>query len=153
MLKKRKVIFTKTRQTLLLVLINKEMLVYFLIKTTEKHTINRIMEATSLDNFKKLVSQGRSVVFISTSSCPSCRSIRPYFIQKATENEKSSLHFVLVNITDIPEFKDILQVRTVPTFASFLDGKPVKTFSGNYRDELDRFVEKNLRMTLSTPPQ
>lgn len=81
-----------------------------------------------------------------SDTCPSCKSMRTYFETVRNQNQESRLQFITVNISTLPDLSQKLSVRSVPTFIAFHDGVAGRRFTGAYRDELDRMVEKNKAM-------
>jgi thioredoxin 1 len=69
-----------------------------------------------------------SVMFYSTT-CPHCRTIRPYFEQYAKELQ-GKMVFVLLDVVANPWIGGRYGVRATPTFKFFCNGKPVQELVG-----------------------
>ncbi|MGB3468657.1 MAG: thioredoxin family protein [Cyclobacteriaceae bacterium] len=61
--------------------------------------------------------------------CGNCRITKPKFKRLAGENE--NVKFVYVDAEKFPESRGLTEVKNLPTFASFKDGKLVNTVAGN----------------------
>jgi thioredoxin 1 len=68
------------------------------------------------------------VMFYSTT-CPHCRTIRPYFEQYAKELQ-GKMVFVLLDVMANPWIGERYGVRATPTFKFFCNGKPVQELVG-----------------------
>ncbi|BFU23983.1 thioredoxin, putative [Entamoeba histolytica HM-1:IMSS-B] len=104
------------------------------------------MEIKEQQEFLNTISNGRTIVFYHSSSCPSCRSIEPFFDEQVKLCQNEQLQFLKVNITDFPEIAQENNIRSVPTFVSYVNGVSTKRFTGAYRDEVERMISKNIKM-------
>lgn len=97
-------------------------------------------EITS-DNLDELV-KGVETTFVQYSAgwCGNCRLIKPTFQRLAGETENAQ--FVMVDAEKFPKSRELAEVKNLPTFAAFRDGKLVGQVSTNKVDKLTSFIHE-----------
>lgn len=97
-------------------------------------------EITS-DNLAELVAEGKTTfVQYSAGWCGNCRLIKPTFQRLSRENE--SAEFIMVDAEKFPQSREMAEVKNLPTFAAFQDGKLVGQVSTNKVDKLTSFIHE-----------
>lgn len=82
------------------------------------------------DNLKEIVDSNEMVmVQYGASWCGNCRLTKPKFKRTAGENE--NVKFVYVDAEKMPNSRGMAEVKNLPTFAGFKNGKLVNSISGN----------------------
>ncbi len=107
-----------------------------------------VVEIEGLDNFKKFVNEGYSVIVFYNPGCPVCKRFLPIFeeFSLARKINGSNIKFAKVNTTVKSNLilSIIYQVFAVPTIIIFKNGDLVARHEG-FMDlnELEEFVAKN----------
>lgn len=97
-------------------------------------------EITS-DNLDELVKEGKTTfVQYSAGWCGNCRLIKPTFQRLAGETDNAQ--FVMVDAEKFPKSRELAEVKNLPTFAAFKDGKLVGQVSTNKVDKLTSFIHE-----------
>lgn len=97
-------------------------------------------EITS-DNLSEIVGEGKTTfVQYSAGWCGNCRLIKPTFQRLSRENEGAE--FVMVDAEKFPQSREMAEVKNLPTFAAFKDGKLVGQVSTNKVDKLTSFIHE-----------
>lgn len=82
------------------------------------------------DNLKEIVENNEMVmVQYGATWCGNCRITKPKFKRLANENEH--IKFVYVDAEKQPNSRSLTEVKSLPTFAAFKNGKMVNTIAGN----------------------
>jgi thioredoxin 1 len=72
----------------------------------------------------------RSVVYFTASWCGPCRQIKPIFEEMSNLDKYKHVKFVKADVDHVPDVANVMQIRSVPTFCFYKDGKLVQHFSG-----------------------
>ncbi len=82
------------------------------------------------DNLKEIVDSNETVmVQYGATWCGNCRITKPKFKRLAAENE--NIKFVYVDAEKLPNSRNLTEVKNLPTFAAFKNGKLINTIAGN----------------------
>ncbi len=82
----------------------------------------------SADDFKKQIASGSVIVDFYTDWCGPCKAIAPAFEKLSKEHE--GVKFLKVNVEENEEVGALHDVRSIPTFVGFRDGKMVGRIEG-----------------------
>jgi len=93
------------------------------------------MQELTEDNLKEIVENNDKVmVQYGATWCGNCKITKPKFKRLAAENE--SIEFVYVDAEKLPESRGMAEVKNLPTFAGFSNGKLVASQAGNKEDTI-----------------
>ncbi|MFY0599545.1 MAG: thioredoxin family protein [Cyclobacteriaceae bacterium] len=82
------------------------------------------------DNLQEIVNSNEKVmVQYGATWCGNCRLTKPKFKRMSGENE--DIKFIYVDAEKLPESRALAEVKNLPTFAGFKDGKLVSQLAGN----------------------
>jgi thioredoxin 1 len=84
----------------------------------------------TLDEFQKVVGAGPVVVDFFTEWCGPCKSIAPKFVELSEKAENKGVTFLKANVEENEELGSLFNIRSIPTFVAFKDGKPVGRVEG-----------------------
>jgi len=90
------------------------------------------------DAFKSASSPNGGLAYFTAAWCGPCKMISPVFKQLSDDN--SSVAFVKVDVDDAADVAAENNIRSMPTFVSFVDGKEVSRFSGASSELLEQAV-------------
>ena len=89
--------------------------------------------------FKEMITEGKSVVMIHRDACPFCEKAEPWMEELSTKYS----NIAAANRDDIPGIMGVFQVQMYPTFVALENGTVVETFFGDtVEDKVIGFVEK-----------
>ncbi|KAH7139093.1 thioredoxin [Dendryphion nanum] len=75
--------------------------------------------------------------------CPPCKAIAPVYEQLSKANTvPGKLSFAKINVDEQPEVAAPYEIRSIPTFIVFKDGKPIETIQGANTPSLKKAIEK-----------
>lgn len=82
------------------------------------------------DNLKEIIDANEMVmVQYGATWCGNCRLTKPKFKRLSGEND--NVKFVYVDAEKLPNSRSLAEVKNLPTFAGFKNGKLVSQASGN----------------------
>ena len=94
----------------------------------------------SHDDFKKTIASGTSVVDFFTTWCGPCKAAAPVF------NELSEKHtdvkFMKIDVEENEDIGAMMNVRSIPYFVLFQDGKVVGSVEGANMNKLTELIEE-----------
>merc|ERR1711868_108073 len=109
--------------------------------TDQNLRLKMVQKVNSADEFNAVVSKGGLVcVDFFATWCGPCRMIAPYLEELAKELE-GKCTFLKV---DVEELAAEQEVKAMPTFSFFKDGKRVDTFAGANKDKIKATLDKHL---------
>ena len=87
--------------------------------------------------------QGAKLVFVDFTAtwCGPCKMIGPTFVSLSTKFPRA--HFIKVDVDAAQEIAGQERVSSMPTFAVYMDGNKVETFSGADANRLTQMVSKH----------
>ena len=91
---------------------------------TAASAIAKVQEINSEKEFNNTIARGASLVKFYTPECPNCQGARVTF-ERESENFPR-VHFLAVNTHDYSRLADKYNVRGLPTFSYFKDGKQLE---------------------------
>jgi len=109
-------------------------------------SLNNIVELDD-KNWEEIVEKGEKPVFVmfSSSVCPHCKQIKPFFDQYAVEY-KDIVVFALIDVSKTPAIAIKYGVMGTPTFKFFCKGHPVAEVVGAiYPALLKKTVEDSIK--------
>lgn len=93
------------------------------------------------DNLKEIVEENDMVaVQFGAGWCGSCRLIKPKFKRKATEN--TNVKFVYVDAEKYPNSRSLAEVKNLPTFAGYKNGRLVYQSFGNKEEIINSLLNE-----------
>lgn len=101
--------------------------------------VSKVFAGTDKE-FVSLVSSGMTIVDFYTSWCGPCSRIAPEY--EALSDSHPSIRFLRVNVEDSEELSALHDIRSIPTFLGFHDGKQVARVEGAQVDELKQMLKK-----------
>lgn len=94
------------------------------------HRKKKIMIELAEDNLKEIVeSTDKVMVQYGATWCGNCRLTKPKFKRMAGEHE--DIKFIYVDAEKLPNSRSLADVKNLPTFAGFKNGKLVSQLAGN----------------------
>ena len=95
----------------------------------------------SQDNLNEIIEGNEKVaVQFGAGWCGSCRLIKPKFKRLATEN--TDVKFVYVDAEKYPDSRALADVKNLPTFAGYKNGKLVFQSFGNKVDIINNMLNE-----------
>ena len=95
----------------------------------------------SQDNLNQIINENEKVaVQFGAGWCGSCRLIKPKFKRLATEN--TDVKFVYVDAEKFPDSRSLAEVKNLPTFAGYKDGKLVYQSFGNKVEIINKLLDE-----------
>ncbi|UVC49834.1 thioredoxin [Theileria orientalis] len=99
----------------------------FLFNNIQKRFIVKSMETA--DEYKSMILQDKMVLAkFSASWCKPCQKAKP--LVEELSNELTSLHFIEVDVDNLPQIADEEGVKTIPFFKLFKGGKLLDEITG-----------------------
>eukprot|EP00554_Chaetoceros_debilis_P006145 CAMPEP_0194078876 /NCGR_PEP_ID=MMETSP0149-20130528/5172_1 /TAXON_ID=122233 /ORGANISM="Chaetoceros debilis, Strain MM31A-1" /LENGTH=196 /DNA_ID=CAMNT_0038760211 /DNA_START=118 /DNA_END=705 /DNA_ORIENTATION=+ len=97
----------------------------------------------SMTQFQNLLSNYEFVIVKFTADwCGPCKRIHPLFLALAEKNlENDRVMFVSVDVDDAEDIAGQCEVKAMPTFQCYKEGKKFKEFSGASDEKLEAMVE------------
>lgn len=93
------------------------------------------MVELGIDNLLEIVANNSKVIVqFGAGWCGNCKITKPKFKRLSTETE--GVTFVYVDAELYPESRKLAEVKNLPTFASFLNGKLQKELAGNKEETI-----------------
>ena len=93
------------------------------------------------DNLQEIVDGNEKVmVQYGATWCGNCRLIKPKFKRLAGENE--DITFVYVDAEKLPNSRSLAEVKNLPTFAGFKNGKLVSQSAGNKIEVINTVLDE-----------
>jgi len=93
------------------------------------------------DNLQEIVNGNEKVmVQYGATWCGNCRITKPKFKRLASENE--DIQFVYVDAEKLPNSRGLAEVKNLPTFAGFKNGKLVSQAAGNKIDTITNVLHE-----------
>jgi thioredoxin 1 len=96
------------------------------------------------DFFNELKNNGKVAVKFYADWCGNCRLFAPKFNRMSEKEEYKDIKFLDVNAESSPEARKLAEVKNLPTFAMFKDGKLVVTDFTSKEDVVERLVQQLL---------
>lgn len=91
------------------------------------------------DNLQDIVGQNNQVIVqYGASWCGNCRLVKPKFKRLATETEGTA--FVYVDAEKLPNSRAMAEVKNLPTFAGFKNGKLITQVAGSKIDSANEVL-------------
>lgn len=125
--------------------------IYQLVQTFKEEPMKDDVNVITVtqQNFKEEVEDSKLPVVLDVYAtwCPPCRMVAP-IIAKLAEEMQGKVKFVKMNIDNEPELGSKLDVRAMPTFVYFQDGKEIHRHVGagtkeRFLDEIKVFNHQN----------
>ena len=93
------------------------------------------------DTLKQVVdSNDKVIVQYGATWCGNCRIVKPKF--KRLSNSHEDVTFVYVDAEKLPESRKMAEVKNLPTFAGFKEGKLVSQQAGNKEEVITRILHE-----------
>ena len=131
---------------------NSNMLTVILLLTltaisTARPLVRQIQSAHEFDRLIKKHASSTGLPVIAdfySDGCGPCRQIAPIYQQIAKETGQDKAVFVKVNTQMVPELSGRYQIRSIPTFIFFVNGKQVDTMQGAGAQQLQQMVKSTV---------
>lgn len=93
------------------------------------------------DSLEELITQNDKVIVqYGAAWCGNCRITKPKFRRMAGEHEY--VQFVYVDAEKLPRSRKLAEIKNLPTFASFKDGRLVGQLEGNKMENVKSLVDE-----------
>ena len=92
------------------------------------------------DAFTEKVKQGAVIVDFYTDWCGPCKAAAPKF--EALSEKHPSVTFMKTNVDEAQDIAASLNIRSIPTFIAFKDGKVVGHCEGAQMDEVEKLIKQ-----------
>ncbi len=93
------------------------------------------------DSLEELITQNDKVmVQYGTAWCGNCRITKPKFRRMAGEHD--DVQFVYVDAEKLPRSRKLAEIKNLPTFASFKDGRLIGQFEGSKIENVKSLVDE-----------
>ncbi|TSK22521.1 Thioredoxin [Bagarius yarrelli] len=103
-----------------------------------------IIEIENQDGFDKaLADAGDKLVVVDFTAtwCGPCQSIAPFYKQLSETPDFANVVFLKVDVDDAQDVAQSCEIRCMPTFYFYKNGKKVDEFSGSNQAKLKEMVE------------
>jgi thioredoxin 1 len=108
-------------------------------------TSNKIINITSITDFNTLISNNKVVILKASASwCGPCKRINPFFI-KCIDELPPNICIAVIDIDESPGVKRAYKIKSVPYFASFINGDITDILSSSNMDEIKSFFIKTIK--------
>ncbi|GKT93486.1 thioredoxin [Colletotrichum tofieldiae] len=74
--------------------------------------------------------------------CGPCKAIAPVLVNLSNEEKNSKVHFVKIDVDEVPDVSQELGIRAMPTFLIFEDGQKAQELVGANPTALKQAIEK-----------
>lgn len=99
------------------------------------------MEELKDDTLSQIVDQNEKVIVqYGATWCGNCRLVKPKF--KRLSGEHTDVKFVYVDAEKLPNSRSLVEVKNLPTFAGFKNGKLVGSNSGNKEENIKKILDE-----------
>lgn len=93
-----------------------------------------------VEDFKKATGTGSVIVDFYAEWCGPCKMIAPVLEELSKKN--ANISFLKANVEENDELAAMFNVRSIPTFVGFKDGKQVATVEGASQSSLEGLIDK-----------
>ena len=83
------------------------------------------------------------VCYFTATWCGPCQRIKPFFHDLSNNDEYAHMLFLQVDVDDFEDFSAEHQVRAMPTFKVYKEGKVVDEMTGALETDLRNMVQKH----------
>lgn len=99
------------------------------------------MEELREDILSDVINQNESVIVqYGATWCGNCRLVKPKF--KRLAGEHTDVKFVYVDAEKLPNSRSLAEVKNLPTFAGFKNGKLVGSNAGNKEENIKKILDE-----------
>ncbi|KAL6490896.1 hypothetical protein MHYP_G00012410 [Metynnis hypsauchen] len=105
-----------------------------------------IIEIEDKDGFEKALRDAGDklvVVDFTATWCGPCKMIGPFFKELSERPENSNVVFLKVDVDDAADVAAHCEIKSMPTFHFYRNGKKVDEFSGANREKLEERINKH----------
>ncbi|XP_015456924.3 thioredoxin [Astyanax mexicanus] len=98
------------------------------------------------DSFDKALRDAGSklvVVDFTATWCGPCKMIAPYYKELSDNPQNSNVVFLKVDVDDAQDVAAHCEIKCMPTFHFYKNGKKIDEFSGGNRDKLVEILNKH----------
>ena len=105
-----------------------------------------LRDITTIQEFRNIIHEYKYVILKAGAEwCRPCKVINPLFLSCVKEvPSKFNIAIVIIDIDDAPEIKSAYKIRTVPFFASFINGDITDILNNSSKPELITFFNKTM---------
>ncbi|KAG9274451.1 thioredoxin-like [Astyanax mexicanus] len=105
-----------------------------------------ISSLSDQDSFDKALRDAGSklvVVDFTATWCGPCKMIAPYYKELSDNPQNSNVVFLKVDVDDAQDVAAHCEIKCMPTFHFYKNGKKIDEFSGGNRDKLVEILNKH----------
>lgn len=104
----------------------------------------KINEITDLNDFNDVIKRtDLTIVDFYAVWCGPCKRIAPFLESLNKDEDFNMVNIIKVNVDEANDIVKEYEIKSMPTFLFFKDGKKIDTLVGADKAELLRLVEKN----------
>ncbi|GKT61519.1 thioredoxin [Colletotrichum tofieldiae] len=74
--------------------------------------------------------------------CGPCKAIAPVLVNLSNEEKNSKVHFIKIDVDEVPDVSQELGIRAMPTFLIFQNGEKAQEIVGANPTALKQAIEK-----------
>ncbi|XP_018593721.1 thioredoxin-like [Scleropages formosus] len=83
------------------------------------------------------------VVEFSASWCGPCNTIAPFFEELSEREENQNIVFLKVDVDDAQDVANFCDIKCMPTFHFYKNGKKMDNFSGSSSEKLEQLLKEH----------
>ncbi|XP_018976765.1 thioredoxin [Cyprinus carpio] len=102
-----------------------------------------IEDKPAFDNALKNAGDKLVVVDFTATWCGPCQNIGPVFKELSEKQENSNVVFLKVDVDDAQDVATFCDVKCMPTFHFYKNGKKIDEFSGSNKAKLEEMLNKH----------
>merc|ERR1712050_335294 len=112
--------------------------------TEKKSFLKMVQKVASAEEFNTAISGSElTVVDFFATWCGPCRMIAPY-LEELSKDYAGKVKFIKVDVDELEDLSAEQEVKAMPTFSFFKDGKKLESFAGANKDKIKNTVDKHL---------
>uniref|UniRef100_A0A8C1SDL3 Thioredoxin n=1 Tax=Cyprinus carpio TaxID=7962 RepID=A0A8C1SDL3_CYPCA len=94
----------------------------------------------AFDNALKNAGNKLVVVDFTATWCGPCQNIAPFYKALSEKEENSNVVFLKVDVDDAQDVASFCDIKCMPTFHFYKDGKKIDEFSGSNQSKLEEKI-------------
>ncbi|XP_052417567.1 thioredoxin-like [Carassius gibelio] len=102
-----------------------------------------IENKSAFDNALKNAGNKLVVVDFTATWCGPCQMIGPIFKAESEKPENSNVVFLKVDVDDAQDVSAFCDIKSMPTFQFYKNGKKIDEFSGSNKDKLLKKISEH----------
>uniref|UniRef100_A0A8C2KCI0 Thioredoxin n=1 Tax=Cyprinus carpio TaxID=7962 RepID=A0A8C2KCI0_CYPCA len=99
-----------------------------------------LVHCNAFDNALKNAGNKLVVVDFTATWCGPCQNIAPFYKELSEKQENSNVVFLKVDVDDAQDVASFCDIKCMPTFHFYKDGKKIDEFSGSNQSKLEEKI-------------